>query len=159
LTAPDPILVRAVPFSAPDARTLTRAALADLAGRYGGEGDGNVISDLDFTPPAGWFCVAYLGGSPVGCGGWRTLDGDGSLAEIKRMYTVPERRGQGVARATLAAIEDSARAAGCRRLVLETGLAQPEAIALYERCGYERIPNYGYYRESAQCVSFGRDLV
>ncbi len=74
------------------------------------------------------------------------------------MYTAPEFRGRGVARAVLAALEADAYGAGKRRMVMETGLAQPEAIALYQRCGYERIPNFGYYRESPLCVSFGRSL-
>ena len=43
-------------------------------------------------------------------------------------------------------------------MVLETGLPQPEAIALYEKSGYARILNYGHYRESPLCVSYGRDL-
>ena len=44
------------------------------------------------------------------------------------------------------------------RMVLETGRRQPEAIRFYEKCGYEQIANYGYYRDEADCVSFGRDL-
>jgi GNAT superfamily N-acetyltransferase len=152
------VVVRPVRFGAPVVRTLVDAALADLAQRYGGEGDGSVISAQDFAPPRGYFVVAYIGDEPVGCGGWRTLGADPSAGEIKRMYTVPPHRGRGVARAILTALENNARGAGRSRLVLETGLEQPEAIALYERCGYERIANFGHYRDSPRCVSFGRDL-
>ncbi len=58
----------------------------------------------------------------------------------------------------LAAVEDSARASGRRRLILETGDRQPEAIGLYTSCGYERIANFGFYRDSPLCVSFARSL-
>jgi ribosomal protein S18 acetylase RimI-like enzyme len=63
-----------------------------------------------------------------------------------------------VATALLQALEDSARGAGMRRIVLETGGGNPEAIAFYDKIGYRRIENYGYYRDEPDCVSFGRDL-
>ena len=63
------------------------------------------------------------------------------------MYTAPTARGRGVARRMLAAVEESARAHGRRRMILETGDKQPEAIALYNSSGYERIDNFGYYRD------------
>ena len=55
-------------------------------------------------------------------------------------------------------MEDSARAAGRRRIILETGDRQPEAVKLYETAGYERIENFGFYRDSPNCISFGRSL-
>jgi GNAT superfamily N-acetyltransferase len=146
------------PLDGPVAQGLTAVALADLAQRYGGEGDSTPIDAAEFAPPHGVFLVAYVDGDPAGCGGWRTRPDDHGSAEIKRMYTAPQFRGYGVAQAVLAALQDSARASGMRRMVLETGLAQPEAIALYTRCGYQRIPNFGYYRDYPDCVSFGRSL-
>jgi GNAT superfamily N-acetyltransferase len=154
-------------FGAPAARTLVEAAQADLAARYG-SGDENPIEAIEFDPPEGCFLVAWLDGQPVACGGWRTLshflevpDATGTaedVAEIKRMYAVPAVRGTGVAAALLAALEDSARAAGMHRVILETGMRQPEAIRFNDKSGYQRIPNYGYYRDEPDCVSFGRDL-
>jgi GNAT superfamily N-acetyltransferase len=100
----------------------------------------------------------------VACAGWRTLShyadeqAPPDVAELKRMFVVPSQRGTGVAAALLAALEDSAREHGMSRIVLETGIKQPEAISFYERAGYQRIPNYGYYRNAPGCVSFGRDL-
>lgn len=155
-------------FGAPAARTLVAAAQADLAARYG-EGDQNPVEAIEFDPPEGAFFVAFLGGQPVACGGWRTLshfaedDQSGSeiaedVAEIKRMYAVPEARGTGVAAALLQALENSARGHGMRRVVLETGQLQPEAVSFYAKNGYQQIVNYGYYRGEAGCLSFGRDL-
>jgi GNAT superfamily N-acetyltransferase len=158
--------IRQTRFGAPAAQTLVEAAQADLAARYG-SGDENPIEAIEFDPPEGCFLVAWRDGQPVACGGWRTLShvlevADATpaedIAEIKRMYVVPSVRGIGVAAAVLAALEDSARAAGMRRLVLETGRRQPEAIRFYEKSGYQRITNYGYYRDEPDCLSFARDL-
>lgn len=151
-------------YGAPTARVLVAAALADLGKRYGGEGDETPVEAIEFDPPGGAFVIAWRGSEPVGCGGWRMLshrDADdvaADVAEIKRMYTDPAARGRGVATMVLRALEESARESGLRRVVMECGDRQPEAIALYEKCGYERIPNYGFYAHSPSCVSFGRDL-
>lgn len=133
--------------------------MADLSTRYGGEGDGTPVRPEQFAPPHGAFLVAFTAdGEPVGCVGWRSHGDDGTLAELKRMYTAPAVRGRGVGRALLAAVEDSARAHGRTRMILETGDRQPEAIALYRSCGYERIADFGYYRDAEGVLSFGRDL-
>lgn len=158
------IEIRPIRYGAPAAQALVAAAMADLGARYGGTGDDNPVEATQFDPPEGAFLVAWRDGEAVGCGGWRTLahfTDDGAaedVAEIKRMYTVPHVRGQGVASMILSAIEDSARVAGMRRTVLECGDKQPEAVALYSSCGYSRITNYGYYKDAPGCLSFGRDL-
>jgi GNAT superfamily N-acetyltransferase len=61
------------------------------------------------------------------------------------MYVVPGSRGQGIAKALLSALEDLACQLGYRRLRLATGVRQPEAIALYERCAYTLTEPYGTY--------------
>jgi GNAT superfamily N-acetyltransferase len=158
------IEIKPIRYGAPTAQALVRSALADLAERYGGEGDATPVDAAQFDPPEGAFLVAWRDAEPVGCGGWRIMahyTDDGvpeDVAEVKRMYTVPAARGQGVARALLKALEDSAREAGMRRMILETGHLQPEAIALYESSGYSLIKNYGYYRDHEGVASYGRDL-
>lgn len=150
--------IHLVRFDSPVAEALVTAALADLGVRYGGPGDETPVEAAEFDPPHGAFLVAHLDGEPVGCGGWRSHGETGEVAELKRMFTVPAARGRGVARAVLAAVERSAREHGRRRLILECGTRQPEAIALYTGCGYARIENFGYYRDYPDCLSFGRDL-
>jgi GNAT superfamily N-acetyltransferase len=145
-------------FDDPVARRMIAAALADLGERYGGSGDETPVDPGEFVPPAGCFLMAWADGEPAGCGGWRTLAEDDAVAEIKRMYTAPAWRGKGVASAVLNAIEESAREAGRKSAVLETGHQQPEAIALYRKLGYEQVPNFGYYKDHPNCVSFGRVL-
>ncbi|MFG1800135.1 GNAT family N-acetyltransferase [Micromonospora carbonacea] len=152
------IEIRPASFDAPEAQALIRAALADLGRRYGGSGDETPVDAAEFVPPHGAFLVAYLAGEPVGCGGWRSHGDAGETAELKRMYTSPQARGRGVARAVLAAVERSAREHGRKQLVLECGDKQPEAIAMYSTVGYERIPNFGFYRDHPGCLSFGRTL-
>lgn len=152
------IEIRLARFDSPDAQRLIRAALADLAQRYGGEGDETPVEPRQFDPPHGAFLIAYLAGEPVGCAGWRSHGDAGEDAELKRMYTAPQARGRGVARQVLAAVERSAREHGRKRMILECGTKQPEAIALYESSGYQRIENFGFYRCAPDCRSYGRTL-
>lgn len=150
--------IRVAHFDAPESQALIRAALADLGARYGGSGDDTPVDAAEFEPPAGTFLIALLDGRPVGCGGWRSHGDAGDTAELKRMYVAPEARGRGVARAILAAVERAARERGRKRIVLECGDKQPEAIALYSSSGYERIPNFGFYKDAPGCISFARTL-
>ena len=77
-------------------------------------------------------------------------------AEVKRMYVANVARGMGVGRALLRALEGEARELGARRLVLETGVRQPEAIGLYESAGLERIEAFGEYVGSEFSVCMRR---
>lgn len=87
--------------------------------------------------------VAYIENKAVGCGAFKPFADH--TVEIKRMFVDPEFRGQRIAQHILAALEVWATETGSSSCVLETGYKQPEAIQLYQRCGYERIPNYGQY--------------
>ena len=150
------IEIRVARFDEPEVQKLVAEALGDLSERYGGgSGDDTPVEASDFAPPKGRFFVAAEGHRLVGCAGWRVHGAD---AELKRMYTVPTARGRGVARRLLATIEESARADGRKRVILETGDKQPEAIALYASAGYHRIDDFGFYRDHAGVLSFARDL-
>ena len=70
---------------------------------------------------------------------------DAADAEIKRVYVTPTARGRGVGHAILLELEAEALALGAKRIVLETGLRQPEAVALYRRQSFDVIPNFGPY--------------
>ena len=110
----------------------------------------------ELAPPDGIYLVAWRGDEVLGCGGLRRhADGVG---EVKRMFVRETARRMGVARTLLAAVEGQARALGYARLVLETGEQQPEAIALYFATGYERIPNYGPYKDWPSSRCFAKDL-
>ena len=149
------IKIKPADFDDPDVQVLVAANLRDLSERYGGTGDDTPISGKDFTPPDGAFLVAELDGQLIASAAWRR---HGTDAELKRMFTLVAARGKGVARRMLTTIEDSARAAGCSRVVLETGDKQPEAIALYESAGYVRIPDFGFYRGHEGVLSYAKAL-
>lgn len=101
--------------------------------------------------------VAYQDGWPVGCGAIKPLEEAGTV-EVKRMYVEVEARGDGIATAVLAELEGWARELGYARCILETGKKQPEAIALYTKSGYGRIPNYGQYLHVENSVCFAKAL-
>jgi GNAT superfamily N-acetyltransferase len=92
------------------------------------------------NPPAGAFLVGYREGLAVCCGGIKRLDAQ--CCELKRMYVVPQVRGQGVARLLLAALEERARELGYAVARLDTGPKQPGARHLYESAGYREIQNF-----------------
>lgn len=150
--------IRSVPYLDETAQALVARTLADLGERYESSGDDTPVDPSEFDPPDGDFLVGYLDGVPVACAGWRSHGGDEVVAELKRMFTAPEARGRGTARAMLRAVEDAARKAGRKRMILECGSKQPEAIALYESSGYERIPDFGYYRGYEGVRSYGKSL-
>ena len=93
---------------------------------------------------------------PLACGGVRALDDE--HAEVKRMYVRPAARGTGAATSIIRRLEEYGRGSGWRRLVLETGDRQPDAVRFYSREGYGRIPNFGYYEGHAASLCFARDL-
>ena len=96
------------------------------------------------------FAVARdAAGALVGCAAVVLSNGYG---EIKRMYVKPEARGLGAAKGLMAALEQATRIAGCDLMVLETGPAQPEAIALYARHGFSVCGPYGDYRDDPLSV-------
>jgi putative acetyltransferase len=137
---------------------LVTALTRELAHRYadlGDDGSGG-FAPQDVAAGRGVFLVARLAGVPVGCAALRPLpDGTG---EIKRMYVLPAARRQGVAQAVLAALEKSALESGYATLRLETGMRQPEALALYARAGFRRIPAFGTYVDNPISVCFEKQL-
>ena len=96
--------------------------------------------------------VAYIDKEAVGCGAIRPFD-DASV-EVKRMFVPTEHRGRGIAKDILKELESWAVELSFKRCILETGLKQPEAIALYTKSGYISIPNYGQYQGMYNSVCF-----
>ncbi|MFZ0324688.1 MAG: GNAT family N-acetyltransferase [Actinomycetes bacterium] len=128
---------------------------AEYVIRYGGRDETPVDPD-EFAPPSGSFLVAYRDGEPVGCGGLRRHDDE--QVEGKRMFVRSPFRGQGLSRLLLASLEDEARELGYRRVLMESGTKQPEAMALYESSGYQPIPGFGFYRDEPANRCYAKDL-
>ena len=164
------ITITEEPYDGPVAGGLVQELLVELNERYADDvltAQADAPDDDDYLaevtpelvrPPKGTFLVAWLDGDPVGCGAVKPLDSDPAVGEIKRMYTAPRARRRGISRALLVALEARAAELGYPFLQLETGLAQPEAMALYESHGWHRITPYGHYRDSPQSVCFAKAL-
>ncbi|HEV3027633.1 MAG TPA: GNAT family N-acetyltransferase [Planctomycetota bacterium] len=136
---------------------LLRALSRELSQRYDRVDDGSGhFQPEDVLVAGGVFLIGTLQGRAVACGAFRPLE-DGA-AEVKRMYVQPDCRGRGHARGLLAELERRAAECGYQRIRLETGLRQPEAIALYERAGYRRIGNFGVYLGDPRSVCFEKSL-
>lgn len=158
-----PLRIVRVGYGHPDALRLVAEVQAEYVVRYGSPDDTPLDPSM-FAPPTGSFFVGYLGDDPVATGAWRrrsdvSVFNTTSTAEVKRMYVVAAARGRGLARLVLSHLERSAVDAGAEAMVLETGIAQPEAIALYESSGYTPVAGFGHYTDSPLSRCFGRLLL
>ena len=154
--------IRQVPFTHPDALTLITTVQAEYTVLYGGP-DNTPLDPTMFDAPDGAFFVGYVQGRPAAMGGWRfrpdvTAFGLSRAAEIKRMYVDQGARRTGLARVVLAHLQGTARAAGADLMVLETGIEQPAAIALYTSSGYEPVEGFGHYKWSPKSRYYGKPL-
>jgi GNAT superfamily N-acetyltransferase len=125
----------------PDALALASAMFAEIATLYPlGDDPGPSATPEDFSPPGGGFVALYEGERAVAGGGVKQLEP--RVGEIKRMYVVPDRRGAGLSRELLVALEDLARNLGHERVRLDTGVHQHAALHLYRSAGYCEIDDY-----------------
>ena len=151
------IEIRREDLTSATAQALIAALNADLRARYPGDGSDYFRLDAaEVRQGRGAFVVAYDADTPVGCGAVRLIDS--GVAEIKRMYVLPDLRGRGIARRMLDALEHEARSIGVTKLLLETGTRQPEAIALYSKAGYFPTEPFGEYPPSPLNVFFEKIL-
>ncbi|MFT3876663.1 MAG: helix-turn-helix domain-containing GNAT family N-acetyltransferase [Propioniciclava sp.] len=127
---------REVPPDGPLARQAMEHYFAELDARFP---SGFEVSDEAVDPEA--YCLAALSdGRLVAFGAYRPLSQRD--AEIKRLWTSPDWRGAGVASRLMRLLEEHAAASGFGRAVLDTNEHLHEAVALYDRAGYERIERY-----------------
>jgi putative acetyltransferase len=138
----------------PDFIHLVKQLDADLAERDGSEHD--FYAQFNKIDKIRHAVVAYDRGVPVSCGAIKQYNA--AAMEVKRMYTLPENRGMGIASLVLNALEEWAKELSYAKCVLETGKKQPEAIALYTKNGYVVIPNYGQYAGIENSVCFEKKL-
>lgn len=109
--------------------------------------------------PSVTFCAAWRGDVAIGCGAVRRLqDGQGEYGEIKRMFVHPQARGGRVGQRLLEALEGALRGERIPLARLETGTRQPEALRLYERCGYVRRGPFGVYPDHPVSVFMEKPL-
>ena len=111
----------------------------------------NKLHDIHFV------LLAKKDGKAVGCGAIKAFNA--SMMEVKRMYVLPEERGQRIAAAILEELEKWAKEQGHSSCILETGINQTEALALYQKSGFQRISNYGQYANVKSSFCFEKILM
>ncbi len=124
-----------------DAQSCLRAYFAELGRRSDTPFDpavGSTAEPHEVRPPRGVFLVAYLRGTPMGCGALKHFDSE-SVSDLKRMWVHDGARGRGVGRRLLVELEQRAVAHGSRAVRLETNESLDEAIGLYLSAGYVEV--------------------
>lgn len=130
----------------PDAQDLIARSEALMGALYPSESN-HFEPAANLRPPGGAFWGCWLGEQLAGCGGvkYETPPHGPAYGEIKRLFVRDDARGRGVARRLMGQLEAELMARGMGLARLETGIHQPEALALYRRLGYvERAPFGGY---------------
>ncbi|MBC7982406.1 MAG: GNAT family N-acetyltransferase [Candidatus Obscuribacterales bacterium] len=151
------LVIRRESIESRAARDLINELNAELSHRYPEEGANHFRLDAtEVEAGRGAFLIARIEQAAIGCGAVRRIDQ--STAEIKRMYVTPKYRGQRAGWALLERIEHVARELGVARLVLETGVRQPESLGLYAKYGFVRIPPFGEYMDSPLSVCMEKHL-
>lgn len=130
-------------FDHPDSARLLREYAAERRETVGFDDPPGLDTPSQYEPPCGVFLVAYTQtGKPVACGGIRAYSETDRVAEIRKMFVVPEHRKRGLARRVLIGLELFAVAHGTHRVLLETGSYNHAATHLYASVGYEPIAPY-----------------
>lgn len=132
----------------PDYVELTRQLDEELHGIYGElqckYDVFNMIYDIDTV------LIAYDDNNAIGCGCFKRFDD--KTAEIKRMFVQLEFRNRKIAGLMLQELESWSIERGYSKFILETGSNQPQAVALYKRCGYRIIENFGQYEGDSNSI-------
>jgi putative acetyltransferase len=135
-------------------RELVKSLDAELAVVDGS--DHNFYSQFNKIDRIRNVVIALESEKPVGCGAIKEYKP--GVMEVKRMYVTPSGRKKGIATVILNDLEKWAAELSCDRCILETGKRQPEAIGLYSKNGYKRIPNYDQYEGVDNSVCFEKWL-
>ena len=140
------------------ARNLVLALEAEMLQLYPEDAttDHFILGTDEVADGRGAFMIAYGANTPVACGAIRLRNP--ATAEIKRMYVIPQARGQGIAGRLLDALDSEARCLGARKVVLETGPRQPEAISLCSRAGFVEIEGFGEFKDHPLSYFMGKEL-
>lgn len=169
------LTIETVGWDHPDAVRLRAEQQREIDLRYAqpgrpSDGDGLPVPDgRDQVDPSNVFATLLLrvDGEPAGHAAVRDLSGRDDYrggrhpegtAEVKRVYVAPGHRGRGLSRTLMEAVEDVARDAGVRHLILESGLMQPESLGLYLRLGYDPVESFGVFSDEPGSRCFGKWL-
>jgi len=111
----------------------------------------NKVPDIDTV------LLIYRNGNVIACGCFKKYGSD--TVEIKRMYTIKEERGKGIAAKILSELEKWAIELSYRFAILETGIKLLSAVRLYKKSGYTVTENYDQYIGLEQSVCMKKELI
>ncbi|WP_278352909.1 GNAT family N-acetyltransferase [Chryseobacterium gleum] len=137
-----------------DFQTLVKSLDATLS-EHNGEND-DFFAQFNKIDTIKNCIVAYIDNIPAACGAFKPLSED--TVEIKRMFTNPEFRKKGLGSAIVKELENWAAELNFKKAVLETSRDLKNAISVYEKSGFDRIPNYGQYIGVEQSVCYEKVL-
>jgi len=100
--------------------------------------------------------IVYENKVPIAIGAYKEYDSE--TAEIKRMFTLPEHRGKGIATKVLSELETWAKEENYKTSLLETGHLQKDAIYLYQKLGYKIIENFGQYQGVQNSICMKKNI-
>ena len=103
-----------------------------------------------------FYAVRHRDNGFAACGALKHFNGE--TAEIKRMYVKGEHRGKGLSKLILKQLEETAAGMNYKRIILETGTKQPEAMNLYEKAGYSKIEAYGRHKDDPDSVCYEKKI-
>lgn len=138
-----------------DFRKLVSELDKELWETYGeGQAEYAPHNQIKITLPA---VVVYANSTPIACGCFRNFNDES--VEIKRMFTLSEHRGKGIASKVLADLEEWAKEKNYSYVVLETGTLQHAAVYLYRKLGYTDIEKYEPYVDKDLSICMRKDLI
>lgn len=130
-----------------DPRLPEITAMIHILDKYMGElypAESNHLVDVNtLAHPSVHFFGVKLNGRFVGCGA--IMEKAGEYTEVKRIYIDPVARGHGLGRKMVDRLAAESEARGFKTMRLETGISQPEALGLFEACGFKRCGAFGDY--------------
>ena len=146
--------IKKASYDSLEVKSLSDELHKDLEAIYG---NGIIEDFIDENEQMLIFYVAYdERDNVISCGALKHFDD--STAEIKRMYVKPLFRGRGISKLILKQLEAYAEELNYQRLVLETGLKQPEAMNLYRYFGYTPIKCYGKHADDSDSRCFEKTI-
>ena len=115
---------------------------------FGAGGKGFAIHDKEvddmftaYSDKRAAYFVCEEDGTILGCGGVAPLEGGpGDTCELRKMYFLPPGRGRGLGQKLLTGCLDAAREMGFKNCYIETFNTMKDAMKLYERNGFKKIP-------------------
>ncbi|KAI9134694.1 GNAT family N-acetyltransferase [Acaryochloris sp. CCMEE 5410] len=134
------------------AAEVIRSVLAEYGIGWEPDGADRDVYEVEtaYVQVGGAFWVVEYQGQVVGTAAFYPVKRGVSTVEIRKMYLLPQVRGQGLGRWLLQRLEQEIVAQGFREVWIETASVLKEAVKLYESSGY--LPATGIETERCDLI-------